>query len=297
MSLAYLEPPFTSDLQIDQLPYITNRRHQPIFVTITPAIAEAWLARVPETQRSVKRGAIDQYKKDMLANRWKIDYSPYRFDKNGFLIDGQHRLLAIRESGITVREQAVVFGLDPEDYETLDQGTKRNFADTLKYYGYPNFVLLSAITYRLYDWEKSGTFRKVRERPAQHELLQSVRTHEPEMQDALKVGRRVSMHVPPFINSVAAMVFLLCNRIDSSDAEYFFDRLIDGQGLVVGDPIYALRNKWAVNAARKREDTPDYIQGAHLLKTWNFYRAGRNDVELIQWKSGGQKPEAFPQPK
>lgn len=294
MTLSYLEP--VAESVAPELPYITDRRHRPIIMTLNPTLASAWLQKVPETQRTVRDNAVDEFKKEMLAGNWITDYSPYRFDKRGRLIDGQHRLWAIKESGVVLEEQAIVFGMEPKDYEKLDQGTKRNFADTLKYYGHPNFMLMSSLAYRMYDWERGKTFRKNRDRPAQRELLAMVNAHSDEMQEAIKIGRKVSFNVKPFIGSVASLAWILCNRIDESDTEQFFGRLIDGQGLLEGDPIYTLRNKWAVNAAKKRDEVPDYVQGAHLLKTWNYYREGRR-VELLLWKSGGAKPEAFPQPK
>jgi hypothetical protein len=290
MTLAFVEP-LTYDF-----PYITDRRHQPMFVTITPALADEWLKRVPETQRSVRDDAVERFKKDMLGGRWATDYSPYRFDKHGKLIDGQHRLWAIVEANVILTEQAVVFGMDPNDYETLDQGTKRTFADTLKYYGYTNTLLLSALTYRYWYWKKSQDMRKGNVKPVQHELLPLVRAHEDEMSAALKVGSRITGHVKPITNSVASLCFMLCNRVDEGDAKEFFDRLIDGQGLIDGDPIYALRNRWAPNAAKKRDKTPDWVQGAHILKAWNYYRDGKQ-VELLSWRAGGAKPEPFPQPK
>lgn len=290
MTVTFIEP------QLQELPYKTTRRHQPVYMTITPTLAEQWLKRVPETQRAVRDDAVERFKKDMLAGRWTVDYSPYRFDKNGQLIDGQHRLWAILEANVVVEEQAVVFGMDPQDYETLDQGTKRTFADTLKYYGYPNSLLLSSLTYRYWYWEKGQDFRKGNVKPVQHELLPLVRQYGDEMHAALKIGSKVTGHVKPITNSVASLCFLLCNRVDEGDAKEFFDRLVDGQGLLDGDPIYALRNRWAPNAAKKRDKTPDWVQGAHILKAWNYYREGR-PVELLSWRAGGAKPEPFPQPK
>lgn len=294
MSIASINP-FSNDTAHD-LPYVTNRRHEPIIMDITPKLAAEWLQRVPETQRSMRDSAIERYVKDMRGGSWVTDYSPYRFDKQGYLIDGQHRCQAIIEANVILPDQAVVFGMESGDYGALDQGVKRTFGDNLKFHGFTNSLLLSALAYRLDSWNKGKSFRKHNDRPTQDELLRLVRENNEEMQAALKIGKKVSDHVRPFINSVASLGYFLCRRIDWSDAEYFYGRLIDGQGLMDGDPIYALRNRWAVNAARQRDDVPDYVQGAMLIKAWNFYRSG-DHVNLLVWKSGGKKPEPFPQPK
>lgn len=285
---------------IEQLPYVTDHRHEPVIMDITPSLANSWLNRIPETQRSVRDTAVEQYKKDMLSGNWNIDYSPFRFSKTGRLIDGQHRCFAIVEANVVLPSQAVVFGMDDTDYEGLDQGVKRTFSDTLKYYGFPNTLNMSAICYRQYYWDRSKTFRKYGERPTQTELLRIARANSEEFLASLRVGSRVSNHVPPIISGVAAMVHRLCYQVDDSegkrDTEFFFDRLIDGQNLLDGDALYALRNRWAVNAAKKRDKPEDYIQGAIMIKAWNYYRSGEQ-VQNLVWRSGGDSPEPFPQPK
>ena len=46
------------------------------------------------------------------------------------MIDGQHRCLAVIESGCTIKA-TVIDGLDDEVYLVLDKGRKRTAADTI----------------------------------------------------------------------------------------------------------------------------------------------------------------------
>jgi hypothetical protein len=292
MTVAYLQ-----DLA-EEFPYVTDTEWPPRIMVITPALAEDWLARVPDRQRLVRNGAVDKFAQDMRTNNWRTNYQPYHFSKEGELLNGQHRLWAIADSRVALKDQLVVFGMDREVYESLDQGTKRTFGDTLKWYGYTNTLVTSAVAHKLYYWNTAKTFRKVGPPPTQHELLKLVRQHRDQMYESIRVGSQVASHVKPLTNSVVALVHLLCSQIpevETEDVDTFFDRLIDGQGLVVGSPLYALRDKWARNAAKRRPAPEGYVQGAMMIKAWNAYRLG-NRVELLSWKVGGASPEDFPQP-
>lgn len=279
-----------------ELPYVTDRRHEPMLITITPELAARWLERVPEEQRSMRDNAVDRFAQDMRTSNWRIDYSPYHFSKEGELINGQHRLQAIIESHVTLEDQVVVFGMDRDDYELLDQGSKRTFADTLRWHRFANPNVVSSLVHKYYYWTMNGTFMKANEAPTQRELLQIANNYQEEMYASIKAGQMVANRVKPFTNTVVATAHLLCHRIEPNDADAFFGRLADGEELSRGNAIHTLRNRWAVNAAKQREKPNANAQAAHLLKAWNYWRDGRT-VQVLLWKSGGDKPEAFPQPR
>jgi hypothetical protein len=62
-------------------------------VEITPAMAREWLEKNIENNRGVGAQVVDAYARDMLAGKWYIPGDPIRFDEDGNLIDGQHRLV------------------------------------------------------------------------------------------------------------------------------------------------------------------------------------------------------------
>lgn len=97
---------------------------------VTPGIAEAWLALVPERQRSTNDIFINKLAAHMKAGTWRFNGDTIRFTRSGALIDGQHRLRAIVRSGLP-QSMIVVRGLGEEAFETIDVGRPRTVAQLI----------------------------------------------------------------------------------------------------------------------------------------------------------------------
>lgn len=98
-------------------------------VVVTPELATTWLD-AKEPNRTLKKRRIVEWTRDMEAGRWRPIPSPIWIDTHGRLIDGEHRLTAVVESGATVG-MWVAFGV-PEQWRSLvDSNTPRSAADVL----------------------------------------------------------------------------------------------------------------------------------------------------------------------
>lgn len=98
------------------------------YMDVTPQIAERWLEERNRRNRKVRQRTVDLYARDMAKGKWEQNGVPIIFDKEGTLLDGQHRLWAIFESGMPVR-MLVVTGADAGTY--IDCGINRNMSDRL----------------------------------------------------------------------------------------------------------------------------------------------------------------------
>jgi len=98
------------------------------YVDVTPKMAEEWLENHNKRNRTVRQRTVDAYARDMADGRWEQNGVPIIFDKKGVLLDGQHRLWAIFESGIAVK-LLVVTGAESGTY--IDCGVGRNMTDRL----------------------------------------------------------------------------------------------------------------------------------------------------------------------
>lgn len=100
-------------------------------VRLTPELAREWLETMPEYQRKASAVVVAEYAKDMGDGRWiEGTGDAIRFNKQGQMIDGQHRCLAVIESGVSI-VVTIIEGLDDEVYLVLDKGRKRTAADTI----------------------------------------------------------------------------------------------------------------------------------------------------------------------
>jgi hypothetical protein len=70
-------------------------------VLVTPAIARQWLDNA-RLNRSISWGHVNALKAEYLSGRFVPEQAPIRFDTHGRLWDGQHRLTALIEAGVSV---------------------------------------------------------------------------------------------------------------------------------------------------------------------------------------------------
>lgn len=96
---------------------------------VTPDIAVTWLERNTRN-RALRGDVVTRYANDMRAGKWMVTGDAIAFDKHGAIVNGQHRLWAVFESGMTVR-MLVVFDLEPEVVRVLDDHLKRKLTDIM----------------------------------------------------------------------------------------------------------------------------------------------------------------------
>lgn len=125
-------------------------------LTVTPAMAERWLAehnrRIEEgkyTQRNVSEQTVRRYTTDMKNGQWAWNPQPIVFDENGNLQDGQHRLWAVAKSGASVDFQVLrgspvktIEGVTTLD--VIDRGRPRSIAQQLSLRGTKHAIRIAA---------------------------------------------------------------------------------------------------------------------------------------------------------
>lgn len=97
--------------------------------TITPKMAEQYLLSNTRN-RSLKKQLISQYARDMQMGKWRLTHQGLAFNCDGTLLDGQHRLRAIVESGATV-QMLVTRGVESQAQLVMDDHAKRSAGDAL----------------------------------------------------------------------------------------------------------------------------------------------------------------------
>lgn len=95
---------------------------------ITPEIAKRYLLRKIPGQRQIRPAKVAQYATDMRAGKWALTHQGIAFDSTGRLIDGQHRLAAVVQSGASV-DMMVTRGLEGITFVGMDRGLLRAPAD------------------------------------------------------------------------------------------------------------------------------------------------------------------------
>jgi len=101
---------------------------------IAPDLALEWLEQTNTNNRKVSQKHVDRLARDMTEGKWVLTHSGIAFGPDGTLLDGQHRLWAIVESGVSV-EMFVWRNVEPEAMMTIDCGKTRSMADILNIAG------------------------------------------------------------------------------------------------------------------------------------------------------------------
>jgi hypothetical protein len=265
--------------------------------------ATEWLA-TNKRNRRLSSNIVEKYTNLMRDKLWQYDGSPIRFDTEGNVIDGQHRLWAVIESG-TTQEFLIITGLAPETFLTIDTGKSRTFADLISI-NYPNTPSLShvaAATQIVYKWEtglrgkplSSSGYNKVTSNAV---LMQFFANDHDRLIDIARRGHTLSSRVTGLSPSTLSLLLWVLEGIDQEDATFFFDRLIDGTGLAADSPILALRNtltRFYMSSKGAQRRLPTEHGVALTIKAWNLYRAG-DTIKVLSYRAGGANPEAFPIP-
>lgn len=133
-------------------PVATTGAQRTQWMDVTPELARRWLQN-NFRNRPLAEDTIAAYARDMKAGTWVPTHQGIAFNDRDELIDGQHRLHAIIQAGVTVR-MMVTFGLASEiagskmtTMDAVDRGRTRSVADQLKIqHGMKEGTQIAAIT-------------------------------------------------------------------------------------------------------------------------------------------------------
>jgi len=261
---------------------------------ITPEIAAQLLEGMPLNRRISERH-VASLVRSMKSGAWKEDAGdPVRLNTEGQLIDGQHRMWAVIESGCSF-SFVVISGIDSSTQMIMDTGRSRTLADLLRMRGEASPRELAGIISFCAGWLEEGMVQGNGQRhttPTIPEGIALLEAH-PGLREHLLAGRSVAVKIKGGAARWGILHYALF-AINEDDAELFFELIKTGENLTSGSPILALRRRLLDDAVsqsklRAREYT------ALVFKAWNAYREGR-DVKVLSWKPGGATQEKYPTP-
>lgn len=257
-----------------------------IAVTITPELATAMLENNPRN-RPLKRLHVAFLCEEMRNGRWKFNGDTIRIATDGSLIDGQHRLEAVRQTGVSIKT-LLVNGLDPDVFDTIDGNAKRSAGDTLSVAGEKNGRTLAAALVVADDLltGKTDFVRTIKVSNA--EILNMLERH-PDIRKSINWGNALCRLSPASVTVALHYIFSLKNQ---EKADEFFHLVATGENLEIHNPAYLLRQRLIDNATAKGKLTRRYTS-ALFVKAWNSWRAGAK-LKYLRFREVGDTAETFP---
>ncbi len=98
---------------------------------VTPDMALKWMTDHNVHNRKLRQSVVERYARDMKERQWPLTHEPIAFDEAGTIIDGQHRLWAVVESGTPTRFM-VATNADIATQAVIDSGLSRTMVDRFK---------------------------------------------------------------------------------------------------------------------------------------------------------------------
>jgi len=256
---------------------------------VTPQLAQQWLERNVHN-RPLSDTVVIAYGLDMLEGRWQYNGDAIRFDSDGNLIDGQHRLKACVEAGVPF-ETDVIFGLAPEAIRTIDIGKARTAGHIAHLEGVQNAACTCAVAALIVLHRKHGIqhLTDPRYQPTKTQIVEAARSLpglEAAVANAGLLGRKIAA---PRIVGLCYWVFAAQDR---ELAERFFGELAHGLNLSPDNPVYHVRERLLADR-RAKAKLPQLEIVALFFKAWLYYRENR-PLRKLFWKTDGPAPEKFP---
>lgn len=256
---------------------------------ITPAKAQEILSKM-EFNRPPRKKHVTRLSKAMREGKFRQNNDLMCFDPKTF--NGQHRLRAIVESGVT-QEVLVISGLPEDSFAFIDTGVKRSAADALYIDGETNCTHLAAalvLVDRYYN--KDIASRNVR---YDNEEVISLLDKYPAVRDSLA---SLSYKKYPLLprSSMAALHTIFKHAYLSREApsgvtpDEFIAAIHTGDFTATTQQAKLLRERLISNAAATRKLPLEHLL-ALTVKTWNHCRAGTETKNLL-YRDNESFPEA-----
>lgn len=260
--------------------------------SISPAKARKYLETNHENQRYVKHTKVARFKQMILEGVFNgLNGESIKFAKNGqgdILIDGQHRLLGIVESGKTV-PIAVVRGLSKDSFTTLDQGENRTVENFYQIANVQHARISSQIAKWLYYQEFGGSPLRWTQKtcaPIPGLIAKWSLEKHPNIPTIID---RITDHLGQFqkkglgTKNHLGYCYYLWQELDAIDAYNIVRYLGSGEGEIY-QTIRSMREYLMTEGQKDRETgVPGTTRGSKVVNAlnvgWNSVRSGKKNIK------------------
>lgn len=277
-----------------------TKKAEVILETVTPAMASKWLQTMVNN-RTLSQSKAIEYAISIDDDRWSVNGETIKFDAEGRLFDGQHRLQACVLADKPFKTY-VAYGIsDTDAFSTVDVGKNRSHGDVFSIAGYPSCNLASGAALLVYQYKNKhfgpggsinrrytkgskDILKKLDRLPVKgatvtkEELLNFAAPFKERLIAAVRFAENVKTKKMLSSGMVAGCYFLFCEKSED-DAKRFFMDLSEGVWLSGSDSVYWLRERLMTNMAN-----PNKLQRGAILtlvfKAWNKRRANEKTKTL-----------------
>jgi hypothetical protein len=260
-------------------------------LTVSPKLANHLLNNHYRQNRKVKKKVVEKYARDMKSGQWLFTGESIGIDIEGKILDGQHRLMAIRQADINM-ELPFAFGLPVKAMRAMDSGSSRSYSDylTITQSKKLSNALATAIRY-MTIWDLGP-------KDFSSNLKRAMGFSPAELDDCFARHRDIEKFVSDPIfdkgwvkknRSIFGFVYYLLHRNCPEESKAFFEGLATGANLSSSSPILLLRERLTAVKNGRLEPIRTDLKFYLLSKAWNNFLEGKEIRNLVIPRVGLRK--------
>lgn len=240
-------------------------------VTITPEYARELLKK-NQNNRPLHVSRVKLFEAELRDGNFKLTHQGIAIGCSGQLLDGQHRLHAIANTGISA-PLMVATGVPDESFAVLDTGIKRGASDVLAICGSQNRVeVASAIRLYLHYVNLPGLVwngHTATQNATTSKVLSEYKSNPTGWQWAAKLAKSSIMPRVVVPAPIGCLFYLAAvhHGYGQNYISKFAHKLRHGLNLSTGDPILAYRNRMMLSTSRPNSQA----KLADCIKLFNAY--------------------------
>jgi len=244
-------------------------------VTVTPAKATTWMEKANGHNRTLSVAYVKRLVAAFNRDEYLFTGDTIKFDTDGYLVDGQHRLAAIAKSGVE-RKLLVVNGLNPEAIHVIDaESRSRTLGDVLQIEGFKNARGLAGVVKVAWPMEQKGVGQTSGQgRLTMQQALDFI-DRRPSLELSTTYGRNLAKaEMNPLTPSEYGAFWDIMSLAHYDVAAEFFDAVAYGYGKK-GDNAPIVRRRIQHHVATQQHRSKAYVMTV-FIKGWNAEVEGRS---------------------
>ena len=273
-------------------------------IDLTPEWAELLLSNLHENQRKTRPSHLGRIERAITGGTYQWTGAPIVIDSNDRVIDGQHRLTAVVNTGVTLPNTLLVTAKQDGVLKVIDTTTApRSLGDLFKIMGDQpvRHTVAAAMIYEGMGFNKRAS--RSLSKPEKYELIKNYEFPEEALALYNAGLRGVRVTSGPLAGALA------CVRKNPQLALTFFEAAFSNKPFIAkkdGDalepcPQAALLANWMIQVreriydrGRGRTSGEEFMEEGAIkaIKAWNAFRMRRDIGKLVM-----PKDKKFPNPR
>ena len=260
-------------------------------LTVSPELANHLLNNHYRQNRKIKKRVVAKYARDMKAGNWLFTGESIGIDVEGKILDGQHRLMAIRQADVEM-ELPFAFGLPVKAMRAMDSGSSRSYSDylTITQSKKQSRPLAAALKY-MATWELDP-------KKFATNIKKVTNFSSAELDDCFERNRDIEKFVDNPIfdigwvkknRSIFGFVWYLLSDKCPEESNAFFEGLATGANLPAGSPILTLREKLTATRNGRLESYKPDIKLYLISRAWNLFIEGKEAKVMMLPRVGKER--------